>query len=89
LLAARPGATHAFRAGPGFKWGYRLLLNTADIPGMRRAWSGGWAGLCNTHFWVDRTAGVCASIYGNFLPFVSPRALALYNDFERALYASL
>ena len=38
---------------------------------------------------MDRSSGVCASIYGNFLPFVSPRALALYNDFERALYASL
>ena len=27
-------------------------------PGARRAWSGAWAGLLNTHFWVDRTAGV-------------------------------
>ena len=42
--------------GPGYKWGYGLLLNTADIPGMRRAWSGAWAGLCNTHFWVDRSS---------------------------------
>jgi methyl acetate hydrolase len=82
-------ASHTFRVGPGFKWGYGLLLNTADIPGMRRAWSGAWAGLCNTHFWVDRTTGICASIYSNFLPFVPPEAVALYNDFERALYASL
>ena len=44
---------------PGFKWGYGLLLNTSDFPGMRRAWSGAWAGLCNTQFWVDRTTGVC------------------------------
>ena len=51
----------------------------------RRAGSGAWAGLCNTHFWVDRTAGVCASIYSNFLPFVPPDALALYADFEQAL----
>ncbi len=89
LLTADPASSCTFRAGPGFKWGYGLLLNTADIPGMRRAWSGAWAGLCNTQFWIDRTAGVCASIYSNFLPFVTPEAVAMYNDFERALYASL
>ncbi len=89
LPTADPGSTHTFQPGPGFKWGYGLLLNTADIPGMRRAWSGGWAGLCNTHFWVDRSTGICASIYSNFLPFVPPEAVALYNNFEAALYASL
>ena len=46
-------------------------------------------GLCNTQFWVDRTTGICASIYSNFLPFATPEALALYKDFERTLYASL
>ena len=88
MLAARPGATHAFRAGPGYKWGYGLLLNTADIPGMRRAWSGGWAGLCNTHFWIDRDSGLCASIYSNTLPFATPDAFGMYMGFEQALYAS-
>ena len=59
--------------------------SAGDAPGLDRA----WAGLCNTHFWVDRTTGVCASIYSNSLPFVTPEALALYQDFERALYAAL
>ncbi len=89
LPTADPASTCSFQAGPGFKWGYGLLLNTADIPGMRRAWSGAWAGLCNTHFWVDRATGICASIYSNFLPFVTPEAVKMYNDFEKALYASL
>jgi CubicO group peptidase (beta-lactamase class C family) len=89
LPTADPASTCTFRAGPGFKWGYGLLLNTADIPGMRRAWSGAWAGLCNTQFWIDRTAGVCGSIYSNFLPFVTPEAVKLYNDFERGVYAAL
>jgi CubicO group peptidase (beta-lactamase class C family) len=86
---ADPASSCDFSAGPGFKWGYGLLLNTLDLAGMRRAWSGSWAGLCNTHFWVDRTTGVCGSIYSNFLPFVTPEAFGMYNDFERALYASL
>jgi CubicO group peptidase (beta-lactamase class C family) len=88
IPTADPASSCRFTAGPGYKWGYGLLLNTADRPGMRRAWSGAWAGLCNTQFWIDRTAGVCASVYSNFLPFVTPEAVALYNDFERALYAA-
>jgi methyl acetate hydrolase len=89
LPTADPAVSCTFRAGPGCKWGYGLLLSTADIPGRRRAWSGGWGGLCNTQFWIDRTTGICASIYSNFLPFVTPEAVKLYNDFENALYASL
>jgi methyl acetate hydrolase len=88
IRSADPGSTHDFNAGPGWKWGYGLLLNTEDLPGMRRAGSGAWAGLCNTHFWIDRTSGIAASIYSNFLPFVPPEALQLYADFERALYAA-
>ena len=84
-----PASSCAVALGPGLKWGYGLVLNTEDQPGMRRAWSGAWAGLCNTHFWVDRTAGITASIYSNLLPFGTPEAFALYQDFERALYAAL
>ncbi|WP_295694561.1 hypothetical protein [Lapillicoccus sp.] len=32
-------------AGPGWKWGHGLLLDTADIPGHRKAGTGSWAGL--------------------------------------------
>src|SRR5580704_7792057 len=65
IPSAVPASTGRFTLGPGYKWGYGLLLNTEDIPGRRRAGSGAWAGLCNTHFWVDRMAGICASIYSN------------------------
>lgn len=88
IATADPAATHSFDAGPGCKWGYGLLLNTEDVPGARRAGSGAWAGLCNTHFWIDRSSGIAASIYSNFLPFVTPEALAMYGAFERAVYAS-
>jgi len=89
IPTADPGATHSFNAGPGNKWGYGLLLNSEDIPGMRRAGSGAWAGLCNTHFWIDPTTGICASIYSNFLPFVPPEAMSMYASYEKALYAAL
>ena len=89
ILTSDPATSGTLAMGPGHKWGYGLVLNTEDLPGRRRAWTGAWAGLCNTHFWVDRTAGVCASIYSNFLPFITPEAMKLYYDFERALYAAL
>src|SRR6202000_3486002 len=81
---ADPASSCDFSAGPGFKWGYGLLLTTLALPGMRRAGSGSWAGLCNTHFWVDRTTGVCGSIYSNFLPFGAPQAVQDDNDFAPA-----
>jgi methyl acetate hydrolase len=89
IPTADPPITNSLRVGPGWKWGYGLLLNTHDIPGHRRAFTGAWAGLFNTHFFVDRTASVCASIYTNSLPFITDEAWKLYGDFESALYASL
>jgi len=88
IATADPASTCSFDAGPGLKWGYGLLLNTDDVPGCRRAGSGAWAGLCNTHFWVDPTTGITASIFTQLLPFVTPEALQMYVDFEQALYAS-
>ncbi len=89
IPTADPGTTDSFNTGPGWGWGYGLLLNSMDVPGGRRAGTGAWAGLLNTHFFIDRTTGVCASIYTNSLPFVTPEAMQLYGDFEQALYASL
>ncbi len=90
IETADPAITDSLRCGPAWKWGYGLLLNTADIPGRRRAGTGAWAGLFNTHFFVDRTTGICASLYTNSLPFISEhQAWKLYGDFEEALYASL
>ena len=90
IPTADPPISDTIRFGPGWKWGFGLLLNTADIPGARRAGTGAWAGLFNTHFFIDRTTGICASIYTNSLPFASEHeAWQTYADFEAALYASL
>jgi methyl acetate hydrolase len=89
IATADPSATCDFNGGPGLKWGYGLLLNTQQQPGMRAAGSGAWAGLFNTHFWVDPTTGVTGAIYAQTLPFVEPRVFDVYVEFERALYASL
>ncbi len=89
IPTADPPITGEFNLGPGWKWGWGLLLNTVDVPGARKAGTGAWAGLFNTHFWVDRTTGICASIYTNSLPFITPEALGLYGEYEQAVYASI
>ena len=89
IATADPVSTCDFTAGPGWKWGWGLLLNTQQQPGMRAVGSGAWAGICNTHFWVDPASGVTAALYTQFLPFVTPGAWQAYVDFEKAVYAGL
>lgn len=90
IPTTEPATTATLTVGEGWKWGFGLLLNQQDQPGGRRAGTGAWAGLFNTHFFIDRTSGICASIYTNSLPFVEPAgAWQTYQDFERALYAAL
>ena len=89
ITTAHPELSADVNLGPGLKWGLGLLLNPAPFPGMRAAGSGAWAGLFNTHFWVDPASGVTGAIYSQTLPFADPPAFQLYADFEQALYASL
>lgn len=89
IPTADPPITDSLRVGDGYTWGYGLLLNNQDVPGARRAGTGAWAGLFNTHFFIDRATGICASIYTNSLPFITPGAWQTYGDFEKALYAAL
>ncbi len=89
IETADPPITDSLRAGPGWKWGHGLLQNTEDIAGARRAGTGAWAGLFNTHFFIDRSSGICGSIYTNSLPFITPEAWKAYGDFEAALYEAL
>ncbi len=89
IPSADPASSADFDAGPGHKWGWGLLLNSDDVPGRRRAGSGAWAGLCNTHFWVDRSTGITGAIYSQTLPFVAPEVYQVYLDFETALYSTL
>jgi methyl acetate hydrolase len=88
MPTAHPELSAPLNMGPGLKWGYGLLLNPVAMPGMRAAWSGSWAGLCNTYFWVDPASGITGAIYSQTLPFADPAAFEMYVNFEVALYAS-
>ena len=86
LPGVHPDLSAAVDFGPGLKFGLGLLVNPTRSPGLRAAGSGAWAGLFNSHFWVDRASGVTGAIFMQFLPFWDPKANALYGDFERAVY---
>jgi methyl acetate hydrolase len=68
-------------------WGLGFHLFTEDLPGMRRAGSGDWAGLCNSYYWVDRAAGVGAVFLTQVLPFFDGRTVETAAVVEQAVYA--
>lgn len=75
--------------GPGWHWGFGLMVNSDPVPGGRNAASGGWWGIFNTTFWIDRRAGIAANLFMQFIPFYSEAAAAVAQRFEQAVYAGL
>lgn len=69
------------------RWGLGFFINEVPFEGGRSAGSLAWAGLANTHFWIDRRAGLCAVLMMQVLPFYDAQAMGLLGDFERAVYA--
>ena len=74
-----------FRQG----WGLGLHLLLEDVPGMRKAGSGDWAGLFNSYYWVDPATGITAAIFTQLLPFFDARMVETLLQFEQDVYAQL
>src|SRR3954464_7936380 len=68
-------------------WGLGLHLLLEDIPDMRRAGSGDWAGLFNCYFWIDRQSGLTAALMTQLLPFFDEQIVETLLGFEAALHA--
>ena len=89
LPAAPPYSNEAeFFPGMVKKWGLGFMISTEAVPGGRRAESLAWAGLANTYFWIDPASGVAGVILMQLLPFADAKALALFETFEKAVYAA-
>jgi len=91
LKTASPGYSHDAEFFPGMvkKWGLGFMISTAAVPGGRQADALCWAGLGNTYFWIDPAKGVAGVILMQLIPFADPKALALLDDFEKAIYAGM
>jgi CubicO group peptidase (beta-lactamase class C family) len=75
--------------GVSMKHSFGFATNAEDVPGKRSAGSQSWAGVANTHYWFDPKRDVAGVLMMQFLPFVDPKAMAVYDAFERAVYAEL
>ncbi len=70
-------------------WGLGFELVLEDLPGMRRAGTGAWAGLSNCYYWLDRTAGRAGIFLTQVLPFFDLRIIERCVELEQAAYADV
>ena len=63
-------------------------LQTSDVPGKRSVGTQSWAGILNSHYWVDPTKDLAAVIMTQSLPFVEKPFMEAYDAFERAVYTA-
>ncbi|MEC7916125.1 MAG: serine hydrolase domain-containing protein [Actinomycetota bacterium] len=79
-------ADFEFMPGVPKSWGLTFQINEESVPGGRDMGSLSWAGLFNTHFWIDPTSGFGALLMTQTLPFMLPQVANLLNQLERAIY---
>jgi len=70
------------------KWGFGHMITMQAVAGGRSAGSLTWGGLLNTYYWIDPARKVAAVFMTQVLPFADGRALRLYRQFERGVYAA-
>ena len=89
LKTVAPAITADAEFFPGRKKTHSLAFMRIeeDVPEMRSAGSQFWAGVLNTHCWVDPNKNLAAVLMTQSLPFVEPRFMDVYDRFERAVYA--
>jgi methyl acetate hydrolase len=90
MTSALPELTNDVPAMPfeqGFGLGLHLVFE--DIPGMRHAGTGDWAGLFNCYYWIDRATGVTGAFLTQVLPFFDPPVVEIALGFEAAVYAQV
>ena len=92
MPAAMPRRSDAFPFGAGkdkFGLGFQITMTDGTATHERRAGSYTWAGINNTHFWVDPKAGIGVVILTQVLPFYNATSMEVMNRFEKLIYEYL
>jgi methyl acetate hydrolase len=91
LKTAMPPLSNDAEFFPGMPktWGFSFMINTERTPTGRNPGSLAWAGLANTYFWIDPSAGIGGVYATQVLPFADKKALPLFFAFEKAVYDQL
>jgi len=89
---AIPARSNPFPLGAGrdkFGFGFQITASNKENPNLRAPGSYSWAGIYNTHFWVDPKRQIAAVILMQVLPFYDEGCIKLYQDFEAAIGRNL
>ena len=92
MPAVQPRTSAAFPFGAGkdkFGLGFQITMTDGRAAHERSAGSYTWAGINNTHFWVDPENGVGAIYLTQVLPFYNATSMDVMKRFEHLLYEHL
>ena len=91
LPTAMPGFSGDAEFYPGTEksWGLTFQINEEPLPTGRPAGGLMWAGLANSYYWIDMENQVAGTYISQQFPFADPRSFGLFEDTERAYYASI
>jgi len=87
-----PAVSLDFPIGAGrdkFGFGFQIATSNKENPSLRSPGSYTWAGIYNTHFWVDPKREIAAVIMMQVLPFYDDGCMKLYQDVEAAIGRNL
>jgi CubicO group peptidase (beta-lactamase class C family) len=71
------------------KWGLGFQLAAEKLPNRRTPGSGTWAGIFNTHFFVDPSREIGVIVMMQTLPFYDEASMKVYSGVEEAVYSNL
>jgi CubicO group peptidase (beta-lactamase class C family) len=92
MPAVLPRTSDAFPFGAGKdKFGLGFQITTTDGASVHERASGSytWAGINNTHFWVDPTNGIGVVMMTQVLPFYNATSMDVMKRFEHLIYENL
>jgi methyl acetate hydrolase len=87
-----PLRSQNFPIGAGrdkFGFGFQIATSNKENRNLRMPGSYTWAGIYNTHFWVDPKRQIAGVILMQVLPFYDDGCMKVYQDFEAAIGRNL
>jgi methyl acetate hydrolase len=90
--SSAPALSRDFPLGAGEdKWGlgFQLAQPKVKKSDMRTPGSGTWAGIFNTHFWVDPSKEIGVIVMTQVLPFYDEQAMKLLSGVEEIVYKNV
>jgi CubicO group peptidase (beta-lactamase class C family) len=88
--SANQALSRNFPTGAGKdRWGLGFQLAAEKLPNRRTPGSGTWAGIFNTHFFVDPSREIGVVVMMQTLPFYDEASMKVYAGVEEAIYRNL